>query len=377
LSTFQIVPYFAFGLFAGALADRVDRRRLMVTCDLLNALLLATIPLAALFDRLTVTQIFAVAPLVMTVYVWFDAANFGALPTLVGRERMVEANSIVYSTSTFLGIAMPAVAGLLVATIGAASALTLDALSFAASAVILVSIPRAFNTARSTKHDPVGTETLVRRTFADIREGFGFLWQQRIVRALTLLGFGVSLTSGAATGLLVVYAVQALGLAREDPRIGTLYTAGAIGALAAGLALPRLVKRVAPARITLIGLVLNPLALLATAFAPTLLIGLGAYLVWSAMNSLIIINGISLRQTVTPEHLQSRVNTTARMIAWGGAPFGAALGGVVAEWSDVRTAYLLMAGGVIISALVGWLSPLRSAPSITAETGTTEASVSA
>lgn len=72
-----------------------------------------------------------------------------------------------------------------------------------------------------------------------------------------------------------------------------------------------------------------------------------------------MINGISLRQMVTPEHLLGRVNVTARMIAWGGAPFGAIVGGALAEVFDIRVAYAIMASGVVFSVIGGWFSPLR------------------
>jgi hypothetical protein len=81
--------------------------------------------------------------------------------------------------------------------------------------------------------------------------------------------------------------------------------------------------------------------------------------VWQLCNTLIIINGITLRQQVTPDHLQARVNTTARMVAWGGQPFGAAVGGVLTELFDIRIALLIVAGGVALSAIYGWFSPLR------------------
>jgi MFS family permease len=356
LTTLEIAPYFIFGLFAGALADRVDRRRLMVACDLVNAALLASIPLASLFDALTLTQIYLVAPLAMTAFVWFDAANFGALPALVGRERIVEANSAIWSTSTIIGIVGPALGGVLAAAIGAASTISLDALSFVLSAILITLVPGAFNIARPA---PRAAGSLLRRTLVDIREGIHYLWRQRLVRALTLLGFGNSLTGGAVTSLLVVYGVRALGLGEQDARLGWLYTAGAVGALSASLLLPHLKRRYPVGQMSLAALFANLALLIGLALAPTLAIGLAFVLLWDATHTLVIINGIALRQQVTPDHLQSRVNTTARMIAWGGAPFGAALGGLIAEATDIRTAYLVMALGVAASAVVGWFSPLR------------------
>jgi hypothetical protein len=109
----------------------------------------------------------------------------------------------------------------------------------------------------------------------------------------------------------------------------------------------------------LVGLIANLALLIGLALAPSLGFGLALVLLWDATHTLIIINGIALRQQVTPDQLQSRVNTTARMIAWGGTPFGAALGGLIAEVADIRTAYLVMAIGVAASAGIGWFSPLR------------------
>lgn len=164
LATFQVLPYLAFGLFAGVLADRTDRRRLMVVCDVINALLLGTIPLAAAFDLLTVGHIYVVALLSATAFVWFDAANFGALPALVGRERILPANSAIWSSSTLVEIIMPAVAGLLATTLGAANTISLDALSYLLSAVALALIPRALNSQRTAP----AVEGLLQRTRRDI-----------------------------------------------------------------------------------------------------------------------------------------------------------------------------------------------------------------
>ena len=355
LATFNVLPYLTFGLFAGAVADRVDRKRLMVLCDGVNALLLVSIPLAAALDALTVPHIYAVALLSASAFVWFDAANFGALPALVGREHVLEANSLIWSSGTVIEIIAPSLAGVLAATLGAANAISLDAASYGISALLLLLIVRSFNVARNT------TDSAARpRMGADIREGLKFLWHHELVRSLTLLGFGVSFTSGAVTSLLVVYAVRALRLPQNDARIGLLYTAGAIGALLASLWLPQLVRRFAVGRITLVGIFANLASLIGVILAPNIWVGLIVYALWSFCYSLVVINGISLRQMVTPEHLLSRVNVTARMIAWGGSPFGAAIGGLLAETFDIRTAYLLVGIGVATSALIGWFSPLRT-----------------
>lgn len=357
LASLQVIPYLLFGLFAGAVSDRANRRRMMVSFDLLNALLLATIPVAAALDVLTLTQIYVVALLSAFAFVWFDAANFGALPTLVGQKHIVEANSNIWATSTIISIIGPAVGGYLATTIGASFTLSLDAISYILSAVCLGFVPRAMSLAPPNR-TAVATSPY-RQAMADIREGIAFIWQQRLVRALTLLGFGVSLTGGAVTGLLVVFAVEGLGLGQDDGRIGLLYTAGAVGALLSSLLLPRLVKRFPIGWITLANMFGALVLLIIFALNYHFVLGLILYLAWNVCYVLVLINGISLRQVVTPSHLQGRVNVTARMIAWGGTPFGAALGGVLAEYLDIRAAYLIMAMGIGLSLLIGWFSPLR------------------
>ena len=373
LAALQAVPYLLFGLVAGAIADRADRRRIMVGCNLLQTVILATVPIASAAGVLTVEQVFVVAMLSATLFVWFDAANFGALPLIAGRDRLVEANAAVSGASSLIAVAGPAVAGVLAATIGPANAIGLDAVSYGLSAVALLLVRKPF----STRHlEAASVEPVVRRLVADVREGLRFLWGHQLVRALTLLGFGISFTGGAVTGLTVVYGAQALDLPETGVRIGLLFSAAALGSLASSVLLPRLNRRYATGSITLAGLTAATVAVAALAFATNFIAALVFFFGWGAAQTLVIINAISLRQRVAPDHLQSRVNVSARMIAWGGMPFGAAVGGALAEVTSIETTYLVMALGVAISAAVGWFSPLRdpaaSAAAIGSVRGETE-----
>lgn len=103
----QVAPYLMFGLIAGAVADRVPRRRLMVAAQLSSAAALTTVPLAHAADLLAPAHALVVVLVVATSFVWFDAAAFGALPAIVGRDRIVAANSLVWTSSTLVAIAAP------------------------------------------------------------------------------------------------------------------------------------------------------------------------------------------------------------------------------------------------------------------------------
>jgi MFS family permease len=107
VAAFEAAPYMLFGLFSGALTDRWNRKRVMVTADVLSTLLIVTIPLADLFAEVTVPHVLAVAFLGPTIGVFFDGAVFGALPTLVGRRRIAEANSVSWAAQSVVEMAVP------------------------------------------------------------------------------------------------------------------------------------------------------------------------------------------------------------------------------------------------------------------------------
>lgn len=179
-----------------------------------------------------------------------------------------------------------------------------------------------------------------------------------VIRTLSLTGFGYSLAGGGVIGLLVVHADQLLGIPATSDRIGLLYAAAAAGSLVATLMLPLLGRVVGQGPVSILGYGLFTVALLALASVHSFFAALPLWAAWQFASSLAITNGITLRQQLTPDDLQGRVNTTGRMIAWGGTPFGALIGGVVAETAGVRAAYLTLAVPVVIGLAVLLASPL-------------------
>ncbi|MER7133530.1 MFS transporter [Streptosporangium saharense] len=346
LTAMEAVPYLLLGLPAGALADRWDRRRTLTFTSLLSALLVASIPLAAALGLLTTPHLFVVAAATSSSFVFFDAAAFGALPALVGREGVARATGVLMTWSTLVSLVGPALAGVLVAATGAATAMGVDALSYVAAALLLARLP------------PARSEPRPRRDLrAEILDGVRYIRAHPVVGPLTFLGVGNSLAEGAVMGLLVVVAVERLGLGSADPAIGLLFAATAVGAMAAGLAVPRLRLRFGTPVISLTSLTAVGILLVVWALTEHLVAGLVVLAVWQAANSLVSLNGIIERQERTPDHLQGRVNTTARMIAWGGQPAGAALAGLLAELTSPRTALLATAAAVLLSLL---LPPARA-----------------
>jgi MFS family permease len=180
-----------------------------------------------------------------------------------------------------------------------------------------------------------------------------------MLRAMTLAAAAMAVTGGGVSGLIVVYANRALGLARTDPRIGLLFSAAAAGSAAAAVLLPRLRRRVRPGPLMLISLAAAAVLLAAVAAAPGFGAALAALACFDLAYTMVTLGGITLLQEVTPPGLQSRVNTTGRMLGWGTFPVGAALGGGLAEVLPVRVTLLVLAAPVIVAVLLGLRSPLR------------------
>lgn len=351
LSVMQVGPYLLFGLLAGVVADRVDRRKLMVTADMVNAALLVSIPLAEAADVLSTGQVYAVAFGTAVCFVFGDAAAFGALPAIVGRARLPAAFASLATASTSAGIAGPAVGGILIAAVGASAALAVDAASFVLSAMSLLLIARPFGGRPATSRSTTPAE--------DLLEGLRFVVREPLIRLLTALGFANAAAAGAVMGLLVVYADRALGVPPDDGRIGWLFTAAGVGALLASVAMPRLQRDVPVGWLTIAGFVLQAAAVVVLVTVERLAVAFVGLVVFQAATSIVIINGITVRQVLTPDELQGRVNTTGRMIAWGGTPFGAVAAGVFAEASNIQDAYAFAAALLGMGFLVSVGTRLR------------------
>ncbi|HEX8868245.1 MAG TPA: MFS transporter, partial [Lentzea sp.] len=282
---------------------------------------------------------------VASVTVWFDAANFGAVPALVGCENLTRANSAIWSASTAVHIAAPSAAGVLIAAIGPAGTMAADALSFAASAVLVRMILRPLN------------QTLEPRTSlkADIREGLEFLWREPTVRLFTTLGVGQAIAGGAVSGLIVVYAFRVFDVPENDARVGVLFSALAAGSFAATVLMPKISDACPPRRVTTVGLSAGVGVLGLLVGVELWWLAVAGTALWGLTSTIVIVNGLTVRQLVTPDRLQGRVNLVGRMVTFGvGQPIGALAGGVLADALSVRAALVITALPLVFAALFAW-----------------------
>lgn len=350
------LPYLLTGLWAGALADHVDRRRVMVVADVAAAAVLATVPIAWWLDSLTAAHVLIAAFVVQTVFVFFDAANHGALPSLVSRERLPSANSLVFGGGTIVDTIVPGLAGLLMVVVAPASLVAVDAVTFLASALLVRAITRPLSGARQ------GGRPM---RFAAVAEGVRFIVHHPILRIMTSIGALQAFSGGAFIALLVVWADRTLGIREGDWRLGLLFGAWGAGAVVGSALMPRMITRFGAVRTELIFLPLSAAGGMITALTTSWIPALIAIAVWGVMYMGVASTSLTLRQLVTPERLMSRVMVAGRMVSFGaGYPLGAFLAGYLAERVGPSTALLICESALALGAAAVWLSPMRRAPKI-------------
>ncbi len=193
VSAVQVVPYIAFGLLAGVAADRLNRKKIMVACDVTATFLLAPVPVAAALHLLVLAQVLIVALGIATVFVWFDAANFGTLPVLVDRAQLPVAASLIDSSESVALLIAPTIGAALLTVMLPPYALGFDAASYVMSALLLMSVRRPFGR-------PQREQDRRQRVRADIAEGLRFLGRQPVIRTMTLAVFCACLSWGARSG---------------------------------------------------------------------------------------------------------------------------------------------------------------------------------
>lgn len=352
----EAAPYLMFGLLAGALSDRWDRKKVMVTADVLSTVLIASLPIAHFWAEVTVPHVLLVAFLGPTIGVFLDGAVFGAIPTLVGRDRIAHANSIVWGLQSVCEIALPALVGAALAVLHASTLLVIDALTFAVSAALIATIARPMSD--PDRERPPFT---LRQLGGDIAEGLRYVVGHPGVRSMTVIGTLQCLAGGGFVALMVVWIDQRLGAGTEGVRFGIVYGSWAVGSLIASVIVPRLLHRWSMPRLILAALPVNALIALAVPWVTEWWQGAALLAIWSVAYTGIIICSISYRQQVTPEAMLGRVNTAGRMLSWGlGWTGGAALAAAVVTQLGLVWTLTMFLAVPLVTLVFGWTSPLRS-----------------
>ncbi|MFD7413057.1 MFS transporter [Kitasatospora purpeofusca] len=346
ISAFETLPFLLVGLPAGALLDRWDRRRVMVTADIGRAVAIALLPIGHLTGLLSVPVLCGVGFAIGLCTVFFDIADQAFLPTVVSREQTPDGNSRLEFSRSAAELAGPSLGGLLLQAITAPLILVTNSVSYLVSALFLgfIRLPRV-------EVPPPREKTRMR---TQIAEGLRFVFRHRTLRSLAL-ATGISNLvglSGALGAVLTAYALRDLELSPGE--LGLALTVGNCGALLGATLTGRLIRRMGLGRVLIVAKSMSGIAVVILATAaparavPTLIVTTG---VMACGITVYNIGQVSLRQAITPTGMQARMNASIRFAIWGTLPIGALAGGYLGSVIGTRPTLWLIAGIGLLSCL--------------------------
>jgi MFS family permease len=337
-----MLPYLLFGLFIGAWSDRLDRKRLMIFVDMGRAIILATIPAMYFFGFLSVWWIYAVAFITSTLGIFFDSAEFAAIPSLVtNADDLVTANGRIQASYSAARIVGPLVAGVLVAFMPIPDLILFDALSFVVSAASLALIGMSFNVSRPKR------STTVRQ---DVVEGLRYVLKHPVLRNISIMMALVNFFGVTVQSQIILFSKEELGA--TDTQVSLLFSAGSAGVIVLSLLAGVLRKWWPFSKVALGALLATGVLTIVLAFTPYYWLALPIWAVMSGLGTLFNINTSSLRQAIVPNEMLGRVVSIAGVLAWSAIPLGSLLGG----WAIEQTGNVVMVFAAI--GLIRMLIPI-------------------
>lgn len=344
------LPYALLCLPAGALVDRWDRKRVMILCDVGRAIALGSIPVALAFGYLSIIQLYLVSLLEGTLVVFFTMAESTALPHIVTKEQLTTAtgqNEVLFSSSLLVGSSL---GGILYGMSMMLPFLS-DALSYAVSVVSLCFIKTQFQEERTTAPQ---------RLWVEVKEGLTWLWHHPLIRFIALLTGGLT-TPCMGYGLILI--VLAQGYHASASTIGFIFATGGIGSVLGALLAAPLEKRFGFSRVMIATTWVWALSWLFYALAPNLLLlGVANGLSFTVVPVYMVVQ-YSYRLSLIPDHLQGRVNSVFRLIAFGSQPIGLAVTGLLLQSiGPVLTVVVLFIPQFILAIAVTLNKHVRQAP---------------
>ncbi|MGA5642588.1 MFS transporter [Streptomyces cinereoruber] len=358
LGALESLPFLLFGLFVGVLVDRRARRPLLIGANLIRFAALAWIPVAYLLNILTIAQLLLVTFLVGVMTVFFEIAYMSYLPGLVGKDRLMEANGRLQASASTAEVAGPGIAGGLIGVLSAPLVIAVDAVSYLVSALTLLRLPADEAPRPEAGADAEGKQSV----WASLREGFSLVGRNPLLRWCTIAVFFLSLFFSSVMAVYFLYLIDEAGL--SSTAVGLIVAVGSVGGLVGALLSDRLITwlGVGPTLVSAVALPGFGFLLLATvdgnSLGAAVLAGVATFIgffgipVWD-------VTVISFRQTITPEHLQGRVNATVRSLSWGTLAVGSLMGGALATGLGLRETVVISAIGLFVPSLIVLLSPVR------------------
>ena len=332
------LPLLFFGLPAGLLLDRVNRRKCIVQLNILRGFMLLVLGAAVATNSLTILSLVTLALLIGSIEAIHDVAAPSVLPEIVEKDHLAKSNGVLSSTETtanyFLGRSFGSSIAVFAST--SMASWVAGALYFVAGLLTLplVQIQTGSASANGLQKRSIKSE---------LKEGFNYVWNDRFLRSLALMGIFGNTAFGAIFATLILFVTE---IAKApDWAFGSIQASFAIGSILLGIRASQIIKKFGEWRTLCICAAIIPLCMLVTPLIPfsatialTFLVNGGAAVVWNTIS-------ISYRQRTTPAHMLGRATAVFRLISWGAMPVGSFIGGIIASKWGLKSPYYF--GGVI------------------------------
>ena len=331
LAAVRALPYAIFGLPAGALTDRWPRRRVMIVCDSIRAVALLCVPIALWTHLLHPVQLYVVGFVAGTAYVFFSAAEAGALPNLVAADDLSAAVSAQEVSASASGIVASPIGGVLFGLFHGLPFLV-DAVSFAGSAAALSAVRTRFESRHHAEPE--------RHIRSDVLAGLTWLWRHPVLRPVALTAGALQIAI-SGVGLLVIVGARADGA--SSTVIGVLLAAAGVGGVIGASTATRVRQRLGFAPTLIAVAATQTILWVLFAVSPTEWMTGAVLVLFAATMPIFGVAVLSYQMAQTPDELRGRVGTAFGLMTWGATPIGAAAAGLLLDHLSVTSTALLFA----------------------------------
>lgn len=332
----RAIPTIVFSLWGGALADQMDRRRLLMVSQSILAVLSALLAAGITFGWASILMLYVFAFITASAGAFDSPARQALIPALVPRERLANAltlNVLSMNTAAVLG---PAVGGLVIAHLGAGAAFWIDA----ASCFVVVGALIAMR----TRHVPVSGAT---RNLAAVIEGLRFVWDRPLLWQLMLIDF-LAVLFASRVGLLPVFAEDVLAVGPKG--LGLLYSAPSAGAIVGAALFAFMPQPRRPGRTVALAIAAFGVSIALFGISRAFVFALLMLAASGGLDAVSMAMRHTVRQLATPDHLRGRVGALASVFSAGGPRLGEFQAGMLAAAIGARSA--MVAGGLACVVMV-------------------------
>ena len=356
LSAAALLPYLALSLQVGVWVDLFPYKRVLLIADLVQAVLLGSIPFLATFGLLRLWQLYVVALLAGCANLLESVAAQSFTPVLIPRRQLLPANSAMALTNAAVGTTGSAIAGFLVAALTAPIAIAVDAASFLLAFLCKVRISTSQTSVTSRRASK-------ERLHVEIVKGLRAVFGHRILRSVTIAAAVGALAGQVQNVVLILFLVRHVGL--PSGLVGITIAVGGVAAVGGSLIVTSVTRALGPGRTFILGMAIQSLGGLVLVCAPGIFplavaVVIIAQILRATGPSLYGVNQQTLRQTLMPAEMLARANGSWRFLVYGSQALGALLGGYLG--STLGLPMTLVAGSAVMLMATAFaaVSPLRS-----------------